>query len=176
LDRDLGPAAGRRAQIDDSLARLQQPRLVVDLAELERRARTQATPLGLVHIGIVELARQPLARRRLVRLAVHPHRREPPAAFLRRFVHAPSVERPAPNRNRRRLLPPRSGGRPGWGSQRARRARFGDSTGAPVAPMSLRASTPSGPRAKGARSTSPALRGGGKISVNPCQATGARSA
>ena len=33
--------------------------LVVDLDQLEGRARTQSVPLGLRHIGIVELPLQP---------------------------------------------------------------------------------------------------------------------
>ena len=59
LRRDLAPAAGRRAEIDHCDAGLEEMVLVVDFDQLVGRARAQAVPLGLRHIGIVELPLQP---------------------------------------------------------------------------------------------------------------------
>ena len=42
LGRDLGPAAGRRAEVDDALAGLQEAVLVVDLDQLEGGARAHS--------------------------------------------------------------------------------------------------------------------------------------
>ena len=56
---DLAPAAGRRAEIEDRHARLQELVLVSDLDELESRARAIALALGFLDIRIVELALQP---------------------------------------------------------------------------------------------------------------------
>ena len=57
--RDLAPAAGRGAKIDHGDSGLEKMILVVDLDQLIGRARAQAVPLGLRHIGIVELPLQP---------------------------------------------------------------------------------------------------------------------
>ena len=62
LGRDLAPAAGRGAEVDHRHAGLEQMMLVVDLDQLVGRARAIAVPLGLRHIGIVELALQPQFR------------------------------------------------------------------------------------------------------------------
>ena len=59
LRRDLAPAAGRGAEIDDARARLQQMVLVVDLDQLVGGARAIALALGARDIGIVELALEP---------------------------------------------------------------------------------------------------------------------
>ena len=59
LGRVLRPAARRRAEIDDLLARLEQMIALVDLDELVGGARAPALALGRGHIGIVELALQP---------------------------------------------------------------------------------------------------------------------
>ena len=59
LGRDLAPAAGGGAEIDHGDAVLEETMLVVDLDQLVGRARAIAVPLGLRHIGIVELPLQP---------------------------------------------------------------------------------------------------------------------
>ena len=59
LGRDLAPAAGGGAEIDHGDAMLEEVILVVDLDQLVGRARAIAVPLGLRHIGIVELPLQP---------------------------------------------------------------------------------------------------------------------
>ncbi len=59
LRRDLRPATGRRAEIDDARAALQEMEALVELDQLEGRARAIAEALGLGDIGIVELAREP---------------------------------------------------------------------------------------------------------------------
>ena len=61
--RDLAPAAGRGAEIDDAQARLQQMVAVVDLDQLVGGARAIALGLGALHVGVVEVALQPAARR-----------------------------------------------------------------------------------------------------------------
>ena len=72
LDRDLAPAAGRGAQIDHARAALQHVMLVIDLGQLERRARTKALALGARHIRIVELALEPQLGRQRLPLALDP--------------------------------------------------------------------------------------------------------
>ena len=62
LRRDLAPAAGRGAEINDARARLQEPVLLVDLGELVGRARTEPFALRGGHIRIVELPLQPSLR------------------------------------------------------------------------------------------------------------------
>ena len=62
LRRDLRPAAGRRAEIDDARAALQEMEPLVELDQLERRARAIAEALGLGDIGVVELAGEPGGR------------------------------------------------------------------------------------------------------------------
>ena len=62
LRRDLGPAAGRGAEIDHARAALQEMEAVVELDQLEGGARAIAEALGLGDIGIVELAREPGGR------------------------------------------------------------------------------------------------------------------
>ena len=59
LGGDLAPAAGCCAEIDHRDAGFQEVMLVVDLDQLVGRPRAQAVPLGLRHIGIVELPLQP---------------------------------------------------------------------------------------------------------------------
>ena len=59
LGRNLAPAAGRGAEIDHGDALLEKAIFIVDLDQLVGRARAQTVPLGLQHIGIVELALQP---------------------------------------------------------------------------------------------------------------------
>ena len=63
LDRDLRPAARRRAQVDDPAAAAQQAELVVELHQLERGARAQALLLRGADIGVVQLPLQPFLRR-----------------------------------------------------------------------------------------------------------------
>ena len=53
---DLAPAAGRRTEVDDLHAGLQQMMLVVDLDQLVGRARPVAVGLGALDIGIVDVA------------------------------------------------------------------------------------------------------------------------
>ena len=62
LCRDLRPAAGRGAEVDDALARLQQPVFVVDLDQLVGRPRAVALALGAGDVGVVELALEPALR------------------------------------------------------------------------------------------------------------------
>ena len=62
LCRDLGPSAGRRAEVDDALAGFEDVIFVVDLDELEGSARAPTLPLGGGNIGIVELAFEPALR------------------------------------------------------------------------------------------------------------------
>ena len=50
---------GARTQIDDALAGFEEPELVVELQQLEGRARAPAFAPGAQDIGIVELALQP---------------------------------------------------------------------------------------------------------------------
>ena len=59
LERNLAPAAGRRAEIDHAGAFLEQMIFVVDFGELIGRARTKTVALGTRHIGIAELAFEP---------------------------------------------------------------------------------------------------------------------
>ena len=61
--RDLTPAAGRGAEIDDALTRLHELVLVVDLDELIGRAGAKAFAARLGDIGVVELAFEPAGRR-----------------------------------------------------------------------------------------------------------------
>src|SRR6516165_1857203 len=63
-DGDLGPAARRAAEIDDTLAKPQQAKALVELDQLEGGARSVAEPPRFGDIGVVELARQPARRRR----------------------------------------------------------------------------------------------------------------
>ena len=63
--RDLAPAARSGAEIDHGDAGFEKMVLVVDLDQLERRARAQSLALGLRHIGIIELALQPELRGQL---------------------------------------------------------------------------------------------------------------
>ncbi len=55
----LAPAARRRAQVDDDLARLDQLVLFVDLLELVGRARAIAFALRQLDVGIVDMVVQP---------------------------------------------------------------------------------------------------------------------
>src|SRR5437660_335927 len=57
--RHLGPAARRRAEVDHPPARLEQVMPVIDLDQLEGRARAVAFVPGRGHVGIVELALEP---------------------------------------------------------------------------------------------------------------------
>ena len=57
--RDLAPAAGRGAEVDDPLAGPEQLMLVVDLDQLIGRARAVAFAARLGDIGVVELAFEP---------------------------------------------------------------------------------------------------------------------
>ena len=50
FDRDLAPAAGRGAEIDDAPAAFQELRLVVDLGEFVGRARAIALAFRPLHI------------------------------------------------------------------------------------------------------------------------------
>ena len=61
-DRDLAPAAGRRAEIDHARATPQQMESLIQLDQLERRARPPALRLRCGHIRIVQLPRQPPLR------------------------------------------------------------------------------------------------------------------
>ena len=49
--RDLRPAAGRGAEIDDALARREQPVAVVELDQLEGRAGAIAFGMGARDVG-----------------------------------------------------------------------------------------------------------------------------
>ena len=72
LGRDLAPTARRGAEIDDFRARPQQAIFVIELDQLEGRARAEALALGACHIGVVELAFEPtLLRRRSALPALH---------------------------------------------------------------------------------------------------------
>src|SRR6185312_12302267 len=62
LVHDLRPAAGRRAQINDALAALDEVKLVVEFDQLEGRARAPAFGLSALNIRIVDLALDPLTR------------------------------------------------------------------------------------------------------------------
>ena len=62
LRRDLAPAAGRGAEVDDAGAGFEELVLGVDLGELVGRARAEALALGGRHIRVVELALQPALR------------------------------------------------------------------------------------------------------------------
>ena len=64
LDGDLRPAARRTTEIDDTLAKPQQPKALVELDQLEGGARAVAEPARLDNVGIVKLARQPSRRGR----------------------------------------------------------------------------------------------------------------
>ncbi len=91
--RDLRPAARRRAEIGDLLARPQKAIFVVDFQELEGGARTKTLSLGPRHIGIVELPIEPQGRRE-ASLARRFHARFQAAAALAarragRFFHQP---------------------------------------------------------------------------------------
>src|SRR5262249_7831341 len=59
---NLAPAARRRAEISDARALFQEMKLIVDLGELEGRARAIAFALGARHIGIVDLTFEPGTR------------------------------------------------------------------------------------------------------------------
>jgi len=59
LRRDLAPAAGCCAEIENDHAGLQELVLVVDLFQLVGGARAKTFLLGAPHIGIVELALEP---------------------------------------------------------------------------------------------------------------------
>jgi hypothetical protein len=61
-ERDLGPAAGRRAQVEHQGATPDEAQLVVHLGQLEGGARPVAAALGFLHIGVAELALQPARR------------------------------------------------------------------------------------------------------------------
>ena len=113
LRRDLRPAAGRGAEIDDALARLQQAVLVVDLEELVGGARAVALALGAGDVGVVELALEPALRGRAVRLRAvfsrcferararaalcrsPARRRAPPDAVLAHQVHQDALAQAA---------------------------------------------------------------------------------
>ena len=62
--RDLAPAAGRGAEIDDALAGLEELIFLVDLDELVGRARAIAFAPRLGDIRVVELAFEPAGSRR----------------------------------------------------------------------------------------------------------------
>ena len=62
LYRDLAPAAGRGTEIDHATPGLEEMLLVVDLGELERRARAETFALRARDIGVVELAFEPERR------------------------------------------------------------------------------------------------------------------
>jgi hypothetical protein len=80
LGGDLRPASGRRAEIDHRRAGLEKSEPVVDLGQLEGRARAVALAFGFGHVGIVELALEPSPRRRLAALArLEAHLEVPPA-------------------------------------------------------------------------------------------------
>ena len=59
---DLGPASGRRTEIDNGLARLQEMEFLVQLLQLERCTGTKAELLRLDHIRVVQLPAQPTLR------------------------------------------------------------------------------------------------------------------
>ena len=82
--RDLAPAAGRGAEIDNALARLEQLVLVVDLDELVGRARPVAFAARLGDVGIVELALEPAGRGRCALAGGLDPGLERPAAFAAR--------------------------------------------------------------------------------------------
>src|SRR5215472_7980264 len=74
LDRDLGPAARRAAQIDDPAAAPQQPETIIQLDQLEGCTRPVAEPLRSGDIRVVQLTGEPLCRRRLAPArAVYPY-------------------------------------------------------------------------------------------------------
>src|SRR5439155_22449723 len=62
LGRDLAPAAGRGAEVDDTRAGLEQRMLGIDLGELEGGAGAKPFAFGARHIGIVELTIEPAFR------------------------------------------------------------------------------------------------------------------
>src|SRR5262249_55559068 len=62
LDRDLGPAARRGAEIDHPCAGLEKAQLVIQLQELEGGTRAVAALPGFGNVRIVELALQPALR------------------------------------------------------------------------------------------------------------------
>src|SRR5438105_552899 len=63
LRRDLRPAAGRGAQVDDDDSRSQESIARIDLGELVRRARTIALALRALHVWIAHVAPEPLLAR-----------------------------------------------------------------------------------------------------------------
>src|SRR6185295_9196467 len=73
LRRHLAPAARCGAQIDHTRAAFEQAMLVVDLDQLEGRARTETFALGARDIRIVELTLQPeLGRQRAALAGFYP--------------------------------------------------------------------------------------------------------
>jgi hypothetical protein len=64
LPGDLGPSSRRRPEIHDHLPGAQQLVALVDLEKLVGRARAQAFLLRALHVGVVNVAAEPLFRRR----------------------------------------------------------------------------------------------------------------
>ena len=56
---NLGPSAGRRAEIDNAMPGLQKAIFVVDLDQLEGCAGAPSLALGGGNVGIIELALEP---------------------------------------------------------------------------------------------------------------------
>ena len=82
--RDLAPAAGRGAEIDDALPGLEQLVLVGDLQKLKGRARAKTLAPGLRDVGVVELALEPQRRgERALAGRLHPGLQRPAALAAR---------------------------------------------------------------------------------------------
>ena len=64
LDQNLRPAARRGAKVDAAQPAADEMETLIQLDQLERRARAVALLLCRPHVGVIELARQPFLRRR----------------------------------------------------------------------------------------------------------------
>jgi hypothetical protein len=86
LHGNLGPAAGRGTEVHDAQPRLEQPALLIEFQQLERRPAAEAGRLRRRHIRIVQLAFEPTAGlNALARPGTHAYRHPAP---LRKIRHA----------------------------------------------------------------------------------------
>ena len=98
LGRDLTPAAGRGAEIDHARALFKETKSIVDLRELEGRARAIALTLGSGDVGVIELPFEPKLRRERTALAGLDARFQFAAADFRFAHQQPLIPPPARGR------------------------------------------------------------------------------
>src|SRR5207253_9811951 len=92
LGRDLAPAAGRGAEVDDTRAGSEHRMLGVDLGELEGGAGAKPFAFGARHIGIVELTLEPAFRGNRAALAGLDARLERTSDSMRSEEHTSELQ------------------------------------------------------------------------------------